>query len=88
MLRAHGGVIERRKGGFWTYPGCQVRHSVTDGGGSYDVPAWYVGTQTVEAMTKRSWLERCHKHGEAYRDDYRLTQAGLEIAGVEVAEKP
>lgn len=80
MISEHGGVIERWKGGFWTYSGCEIRRHVTDGNDNYDVPAWSVGSQTVDALVKRGWFARCHKHAEAFRDDYRLTRAAYEVA--------
>lgn len=46
-IHLHGGKVERRQGGFWTYPGCP-----TNGG----VPHWYLGTSTVEALVTRGWL--------------------------------
>lgn len=49
----HGGKIEAWRGGWWTYPGCPVAETTSDG---YKVPEWYVATNTVKALAARSIL--------------------------------
>lgn len=47
-VRAAGGRIEYRKGGFWTAPGVpEVRPGV---------PAWYFGWETIAALRDRGVL--------------------------------
>lgn len=38
------GFLERRPGGFWTYPGCSW---------CGNAPQWYVGTSTINALIDR-----------------------------------
>lgn len=73
---AHEGRLERRDGGFWTYPDCPVARILRTGPGEYDVPAWHCGTTTVYAMEKAGWLQRVHLHVEEWLDDRELTEAG------------
>lgn len=47
---AHGGVLERWRGGWWTYPGCPVKKRTADG---YDVPEWSCGVDTLRALGLR-----------------------------------
>ena len=51
----HGG-LEYRKGGFWTFAGCEVGHSLPGPTGAYQVPKWYVGLTTVRALVDRGRL--------------------------------
>ena len=44
----HGGIVERRPGGYWTWP-----HCLSSGG----VPTTYFGTSTIEALVRRGKLE-------------------------------
>lgn len=80
ILAEHGGIIEYRKGGFWTYPGC-VEHQTRAAGATFMVPEWYITAHTVKALAKRGWLERCHRYVDAWRDDHRLTEAGVQAEG-------
>lgn len=47
----HGGMLERRAGGFWTYPKCPCSERRSD------VPTWYVAAGTVQALVTRGELE-------------------------------
>lgn len=66
-LRAHGGILVRRPGGFWTTPdakGQQVAMTM--------VPDWYTTVQTVRAMGKKGLLVRANRWREDWRDDWLL----------------
>lgn len=52
VLRREGGVIERRSGGFWTYPHASQKPVI---GVGY-VPEWHVGTNTVQSMLRKGLL--------------------------------
>lgn len=47
-IYSHGGIVERRPGGYWTWPQC-----LSNGG----VPINYFGTSTIEALVARGKLE-------------------------------
>ncbi len=72
-LAADGG-LERRKGGFWTNPGCPG-HPAPDG--DYEVPESYVDARTVKACVARGLLAK----GPAYDDPADLTEAGADLVG-------
>jgi len=46
-IYSHGGIVERRPGGYWTWPQC-----LSNGG----VPITYFGTSTIEALVAREKL--------------------------------
>lgn len=71
------GVLERRRGGFWTTPGAPLNER--------GAPVWYVTVQTVEAMEKHGLLRRMHRYPEAWRDDRELTEAWLALGLRELA---
>ncbi len=48
QIYCHGGMVERRPGGYWTWPQC-----LSNGG----VPLTYYGTTTIEALVTRGKLE-------------------------------
>lgn len=50
----HGRVLERRAGGFWTWPGCP---SITLDKQTGPVPTWYVSTGTVQGLITRGLME-------------------------------
>lgn len=68
-MAARGG-LERRKGGFWTYPGCGIVESPSR---DYEAPTEYVTKATVDACVRRGLLERS---GPGYDAPAALTEAG------------
>lgn len=68
-LRAHGGVLVRWRGGFWTTPDTPVELRT----GSVLIPKWYAQIQTVRAMERKGLLVRTNRFLEEWRDDRRLT---------------
>ena len=70
-----GGVLERRPGGFWTYPTCGWADSLCR------TPSWHVGTQTVNSLLSRKLAEPVAfmSRGDPWK--VMLTPAGREILG-------
>lgn len=64
--------LERRKGGFWTYPGCPERRVERD-----VAPETWVEIRTIDACVKRGWLAR---EGTNYDSPARLTEEGRALA--------
>lgn len=60
--------LERRKGGYWTYPGCPA-HRV----GMIMAPDTYVEIRTIDACVLRGWMTR---DGENYDSPAHLTEKG------------
>lgn len=56
-IQDHGSEVVRWVGGYWTYQGCPPAR------GAGAVPEWYVGTQTVEALVNRGFLEVTERKG-------------------------
>jgi len=65
-LRAHGGIIARLPGGFWTYPACPINAA--------GIPEWWVSVQTVRGLEKIGALARTHRTSEEWRDPRSLTE--------------
>lgn len=59
-IAAHGGIVERRPGGYWTWPGC-----ASSGG----VPITYWGTTTVQALVDRGRLSYS-KHQQSRQGEF------------------
>jgi len=75
MIAADGGYVARVKGGFWISGKPSAFDKTT---GAPDIP--WCGTPTVNALVSRGWIERTNQFAEAWRDIYRLTESGREIA--------
>lgn len=54
--RFGGGLLERRRGGFWTYPGCRSRTGA-------EAPVWSVGWETIDALRNRGVLRVTKRMG-------------------------
>jgi len=61
-IYSHGGIVERRPGGYWTWPQC-----LSNGG----VPLAYYGTTTIEALVARGKLEYTN-HQTGRRGDFPI----------------
>lgn len=46
VIRDHGGIIERKPGGFWTYPECPCP----------GIWEWWAGSTTIGALVRRNEL--------------------------------
>ena len=53
----HYGSLERRPGGYWTYPGCPMLNNYA--------PHWYVGRETVRGLVLRGSLIFTHYKRDA-----------------------
>jgi hypothetical protein len=63
------GHLERRRGGFWTWPGVAIKSTgVGWDGKSYEVPDEYVDVGTINALERRGLLSIC--------GDAKITPAG------------
>lgn len=49
-IRAHGGLIERRMGGFWTTPDTPI-------GSERNLDTWSIGINTVRALERKGILK-------------------------------
>ena len=56
MLEQHG-ALERRPGGFWTFPGCVETRPT--------VPDWNVAVNTIEALVDRNLAVVSKRAGKA-----------------------
>ncbi len=72
MARKHGGTLEIRPGGFWTWPGCPA---VANG-----VPEWYVPTVTVRGLTVRRLAEITQHHNNGTPLAIRVFERPEEIS--------
>lgn len=69
----HGGVLERRAGGFWTFPGAQstARNSFE----------WWVGASTIQALVTRGELQYTQwKEGRGGRFPIQAKVTAREVA--------
>jgi len=67
------GSMVRWPGGFWTYGGASVAR-VCQG---HDVPVWYVGVTTLEALRKRYLVEITLRNRFGSPDAYTISSAGI-----------
>lgn len=70
LRMARDGGLVRKRGGFWTSPGCPERLTATG-----MVPHHFVEIRTVEACVKRGLMEK----GEPYDAPAWLTERGRAV---------
>lgn len=63
-VRAAGGRIEYRKGGFWTAPGVLEAHA--------GVPEWHFGWQTIAALQDRGVLVLTRRSDRELPQEFQL----------------
>jgi hypothetical protein len=72
-LAEHGGEVECRMGGYWTYP-----NAPTNDRGS---PVWYASTNTIRALTTRGLLELRAVQPRTFPTRGTVTAAGHAASG-------
>ncbi len=65
-IQDRGGELVCWKGGFWTYEGCSVKSTENGPTGSYRVPEFYIGTNTISALLKRNILVVTERSASGY----------------------
>lgn len=66
------GSMVRWPGGFWTYGGASVARTCQ----GHDVPVWYVGVATLEALRERYLVEITRRNRFDSPDEYTISSAG------------